>query len=85
MFLVQFRRLRRGVPEVVRTTSSATGNCAAALASGRRFAGTRHWSAQTNALRVMDDGGRTLLDWTVPGAAPPQRSSVSPVLPEPIH
>ena len=45
VFLVQFRRLRRGVPEVVRTLSFATGSCAAALASARGLAGTRHWPA----------------------------------------
>ena len=28
----------------------------------------RHWPTRTDALRVMDDGGRTLLDWTVPAA-----------------
>jgi hypothetical protein len=28
----------------------------------------RHWPTPTDALRVMDDGGRTLLDWTLPAA-----------------
>ena len=65
-FLVQFKRLRRGVPEVVRTTSFAAVDGAAALAHAKSLAGTRHWPVRTDAVRVMDDGGRTLLEWTVP-------------------
>ena len=70
-FLVQFKRFRRGVPEVIRTLSFSTPDGAATLAFARSLAGTRHWPARTDALRVMDDGGRTLLDWTV-SVAPPQ-------------
>jgi hypothetical protein len=36
------------------------------LAAAQGIIGTRHWPVRTDALRVMDDGGRTLLDWTVP-------------------
>ena len=83
-FLVQFKRLRRGVPEVIRTLSLSTIDGAAALAFARSLAGTRHWPARTGALRVMDDGGRTLLDWTVPVTAPKQdTNSRSPVPAEP--
>ena len=67
-FLVQFRRLRRGVPEVIRTMHLATVDGAAALAYAQGLIGTRHWPVRTDALRVMDEGGRTLIDWTVPAA-----------------
>jgi hypothetical protein len=77
MFLVQFKRLRRGVPEVIRTLHFPAVDGAAALACAQSLAGTRHWPVRTDALRVMDDGGRTLLDWTVP-AAIAQPSTDSP-------
>jgi hypothetical protein len=67
-FLVQFRRLRRGVPEVIRTMHLTTVDSAAALAYAQNLVGTRRWPVRTDALRVMDDGGRTLIDWTVPAA-----------------
>ena len=67
-FLVQFKRFRRGVPEVIRTLPVAAIDGAAALAYAKSLVGTRHWPGQTDALRVMDDRGRTLLDWTVPAA-----------------
>ena len=78
-FLVQFKRFRRGVPEVIRTLSLSTIDGAAALAFTRSLAGTRHWPPRTDALRVMDDGGRTLLDWTVP-VVPPQPDTNSRAL-----
>jgi hypothetical protein len=68
-FLVQFKRYRRGVLEVIQTLPIAAINGTAALAFARSPAGMRHWPTRTDALRVMDDGGRTLLDWTVPAAA----------------
>jgi hypothetical protein len=68
-FLVQFKRFRRGVPEVIGTLPIAAADGAAALAFARSLAGMRRWPPRTDALRVMDDGGRTLLDWTVPVAA----------------
>jgi hypothetical protein len=66
MFIVQFKRLRRGVPEVIREFHVPSVDGAAALAAAQGIIGTRHWPVRTDALRVMDDGGRTLLDWTVP-------------------
>jgi hypothetical protein len=66
VFLAQFRRFRRGVPEVVRTIPIAAANGSAALTRARSFAGTRFWPPRTDALRVTDDGGRTLIDWVVP-------------------
>jgi hypothetical protein len=65
-FIVQFKRLRRGVPEVIRELHVPSVDGAAALAAGQGIIGTRHWPVRTDALRVMDDSGRTLLDWTVP-------------------
>jgi hypothetical protein len=69
-FLVQFRRIRRGVSEVVRTVPVSTPDASAALARARSMAGTRFWPARTDALRVMSDGGHTLIDWIVPVEAP---------------
>ena len=70
MFIVQFKRLRRGVPEVIRELHVPSVDGAAALAAAQGIVGTRHWPVRTGALRVMDDGGHTLLDWTVPTGIP---------------
>jgi hypothetical protein len=79
-FLIQFKRFRRGVPEVIGTLPIAAADGAAALAFARSLAGMRRWPSRTDALRVMDDGGRTLLDWIVPVAtAQPVTSSPTPV------
>jgi hypothetical protein len=79
-FLIQFKRFRRGVPEVIGTLPIAAADGAAALAFARSLAGMRRWPTRTDALRVMDDGGRILLDWTVPvGAALPLTSSPTPL------
>ena len=67
-FLVQFKRYRRGVPEVIGTLPIAATDGAAALVLAQSLAGVRRWPPRTDALRVMDEGGRTLLDWTVPTA-----------------
>lgn len=58
-FLVQFKRFRRGVPEVIGTLPIAAADGAAALAFARSLAGMRRWPTRTDALRVMDEGGRT--------------------------
>ena len=64
-FLVQFFRFRRGVPEVIRTLNHAAENAEAALAGAKRVvAGSG--PSRTEAIRVMDDGGRTLIDWRMP-------------------
>lgn len=68
-FLIQFVRFRRGVPEVVHTLQCAAADESTALASAKRLVGTRSWPMRTDALRVMDDGGRTLTNWMVPVAA----------------
>ena len=83
-FLIQFKRFRRGVPEVIGTLPIAAADGAAALAFARSLAGMRRWPSRTDALRVMDDGGRILLDWTVPAAAAlPLTSSPTPGPAEP--
>jgi len=83
-FLVQFKKYRRGVPEVIGTLPIAATDGAAALAFAQGPAGMRRWPPRTDALRVMDEGGRTLLDWTVPAAiAQPVTSSPAPVPPKP--
>src|SRR5690242_8604850 len=79
-FLVQFKKYRRGVPEVIGTLPIAAADGAAALAFAQSLVGIRRWPPRTDALRVMDEGGSTLLDWTVPAAiAQPATSSPIPV------
>ena len=65
-FLVQFFRFRRGVPEAVRTLPFAAADASSALARAKELIGTGSYPARAEALRVMDDGGRTLVDWRVP-------------------
>lgn len=65
-FLVQFIQFRRGVPEVSRTLQLSAPDAAAALAQAKGRMGARAWPRGIDALRVMDDGGRTLIDWLVP-------------------
>jgi hypothetical protein len=72
-FLVQFLRFQRSVPEVVRTLhlqQATTG--AEALDVAKSRIGPGSWPVRIDALRVMDDGGRTLIDWLVP-EEPPSR------------
>jgi hypothetical protein len=65
-FLVQFLRIRRGVPEVVLTLGIDGADGPAALARAKGLLGTRSWPTRTDALRIMDEGGRTVIDWLVP-------------------
>jgi hypothetical protein len=82
--LVQFKRYRRGVLEVIGTLPIGATDGAAALACAQSPAGKRRWPPRTDALRVMDEGVRTLLDWTVPAAitqpvtSSPSRAPTSP-------
>ena len=55
-FVVQFKRFRRGVLEVIRTLPVVTIDGAAALAHAKSLVGTRHWPSQTDALRVSGGG-----------------------------
>ncbi|MEE1614013.1 hypothetical protein [Microvirga sp. CF3016] len=83
-FLVQFKRIRRGVPEVIGTLPIAAPDTAAALALVQSLAGKRRWPTRTDVLRVMDDGGRTLHEWAVPVAiAAPVTYSPSHIPTEP--
>jgi hypothetical protein len=87
-FLVQFIRFRRGVPQVIRTVPIAAADGMAALERVKGHVGMGSWPMHTDALRVMDDGGRTVLDWIVPAPAGqpptsselPQRMRVEPDL-----
>jgi hypothetical protein len=67
-FMVQFIRFRRGAPEVVRTLHVAAADESTALARVKSLVGTASWPPRPDALRVMDDGGRTLINWVVPVA-----------------
>jgi hypothetical protein len=88
-FLVQFKKYRRGVPEVIGTLPIAAADGAAALAFAQSLVGMRRWPARTDALRLMDDEGHTLFDWTVPAviAQPdtslPSRVPIKPAGKEP--
>jgi hypothetical protein len=89
-FLVQFIQFRRGVPEVSRTLQLAANDALAALARAKGRVGAGAWPRRIDALRVMDDGGRTLIDWAVPAvplataepilaqARPPKRPLAEP-------
>lgn len=66
-YLVQFVRFRRGAREITRTLSLPAGDAAAALGRAKTLLARGNWPARTDALRVLDDGGRTLIDWEVPG------------------
>jgi len=78
-FLVQFRRLHRGAIQVIRTLPFNGPDENAALASAKGLARTRHWPILTDSSRVMDESGRTLVDWTIPiSHAYPFASSLFP-------
>jgi hypothetical protein len=65
-YIVQFRRVRRGVSEVIHTLPVAAADASGALARATNLAETRFWPPGTDTLRVMDEGGRTVVDWVVP-------------------
>jgi hypothetical protein len=73
-FLIQFVRTRRGARVVIRTVRVEAEDSRAALSYITDGMGTSRWPVNTDAVRVMDDGGRTLLDWSVP--APDHQPSV---------
>jgi hypothetical protein len=62
-FLVQFVRFRRGVPEVIRTTSLSARDAEAVPGTLGKMSGTANWPAMTEAIRVLDEGGNTLMQW----------------------
>jgi hypothetical protein len=67
-YFVQFIRFRRGVPEPIRTIPVQAEDEEAVLARVRSRVATGTWPMNTDALRVMDDGGRTVLQWAMPPA-----------------
>jgi hypothetical protein len=80
MSLIQFFRLRRGVPEVVNTVD-IDGDASAALAEGSRLVRRGRWPARADGLRAVDDCGRTIMNWSVPFAsdeAPSIRLAIAP-------
>jgi hypothetical protein len=62
MALMQFLRLRRGVPEVVHTVDFE-GDVSAVLAEGARLVRRGRWPARADGLRALDQCGRTLMRW----------------------
>ena len=65
-FLIQFIRIRRGAQVVIRTATVEAEDSRGALARATSLIGSSRWPVNTDAVRVMDDGGRTLLDWSMP-------------------
>ena len=74
-FVVQFNRFRRGVPEAIRTIQIDADDSEAALTQVKGRVGTGTWPMNTEALRVLDEGGRTVLQWKVPGPAEQEAAS----------
>lgn len=68
-FLVQFIRFRRGAPVPIRTLAFDAPDPLSALTRAKGLMAGRSYPMRTEALRVMDDGGRTLIDWTAPVTA----------------
>jgi hypothetical protein len=54
------------VPEVALTLFIEGADGPTALARARGLIGTSSWPTNTAGLRVMDEGGRTVIDWLVP-------------------
>ena len=65
IFTFQFVRFRRGVPEVIGERRRYAPDLTAALARAERLVGTSDWPARAEAVRVLDDAGRTLSDWRI--------------------
>jgi hypothetical protein len=79
-FLLQFIRIRHGVRVVTRTVTVEARDSNAALARATSWIATSHlWPVNTDALRLMDDGGRTLLDWSMPAASSPHVIAEAPI------
>ncbi len=62
-FLVQFVGFRRGVPEVIGATPLSAPVPETVQSTVKRLPGTAHWPFGTEAVRVLDEGGRTLAQW----------------------
>ena len=79
MALMQFLRLRRGVPEVVHTIDF-DGDASAVLAEGTRLARKGRWPARADGLRAVDQCGRTLMRWEMAAAADQPSSALLPAV-----
>jgi hypothetical protein len=65
IFILQFVRFRRGVPEVIGERRCEAPNHTAALARAKGLVGTSDWSSTAEAVRGLDDGGRRTADWRI--------------------
>jgi len=65
IFHFQFIRFRRGVPEVISQRRCEALEERAALARAKTLVGTSDWPSRAEAVRVLDDGGRTMSDWRI--------------------
>ena len=62
-FLLQFLRMRRGVPEPIGSLSLSADSVADLEASVRK-SGLLIWPSRAECVRVIDyDGGRTVAEW----------------------
>ena len=73
IFIFQFVRFRRGVPEVIGQRRCEAADDAAALARAKTLAVPSDWPSTAEAVRVLDDGGRRTADWRIG-----ERSASSP-------
>jgi hypothetical protein len=65
IFIFQFVRFRRGVPEVIGERRCEAPDDTAALARAKTLVGTSDWPSTAEAVRVLDDGGRRTADWRI--------------------
>ena len=65
IFVFQFVRFRRGVPEVIGQRRCEAPDKTAALARAKTLVGTSDWPSTAEAVRVLDDGGRKVSDWRI--------------------
>ena len=73
IFIFQFVRFRRGVPEVIGQRRCEAPDGTAALARAKTLVGTSDWPSTAEAVRVLDGGGRRTADWRIG-----ERSASSP-------
>lgn len=66
MSYVMFIRIRRGMPEVIQSLHFENSDAQAALALAIDLVGTRFWPTTATALRIVNESGQTIIDWTVP-------------------
>ena len=71
-FLVQFLRMRRGVPEPINSLSFSADSVDDLQAAVRK-SGLHIWPPRADSVRVIDyDGGRTVGQWTRRSSELPQ-------------